>query len=629
MANEALKEILDMISVQEGTTTRPDGNPSRGYNETLDYGKWTGGDVDLTEMTVREVIKLQGEMLAQPGNDYGGGKGSSAVGRYQIVRKTLRSLVRQGHASLDDLYDAETQDRLAAALLKGRGYNQWVAGKISTNTFVKRLGPEWASLGLSSGKTAARTTLSGLKGVATALDDDWTPIVSRPDQIASPSGSLAWRRLTAPETYPPPPLPRPRPSATPVAAGWGNPYTAKLPNLSGQGVTSVASWLKPAPAPTYPKKGPVLKELVDLPGMIRTGQTTAPNWIKGNSSWGSVTVPARSTSGLSAPGSGLTQAQRLAISGSGAPTPAGSDARLFARSKVTTTSSSAPVPAGVDERLKARDPYRSGQSSSETSSSNWIGSSINSATSFYDAIVRAQRTISNSLPASTSTVVPAGRASWSAPGGVAATPEKATWGSGVPSTIKKTVTRTIEVDNPEYTVWLGQLQNNQRMTPTGAVVTADQFRALNDPKYKPPKAPPALGPAPPKKIQRTVTEVIETANPDYVRPKKVSTPDGRSSWVNPSQPATFKGSATGKDYTVGGTYVSADGQRILKATSDGKFETVGRTGTNTINSPSNHQAWQSTRDWATGSSGSGSSGSGANGGTTRSMESSSRWQTGY
>lgn len=61
--------------------------------------------------------------------------------------------------------------------------------------------------------------------------------------------------------------------------------------------------------------------------------------------------------------------------------------------------------------------------------------------------------------------------------------------------------KTVKVVNPAYTVYMGQLAANQRMTPTGAVIGADAFRAINDPDYKPP-AP--LGPPPPQYIEKTV-----------------------------------------------------------------------------------------------------------------------------
>jgi hypothetical protein len=106
--------ILDLIaSVESGGD----------YNATLDNGRWTGGAQNLTGMTLNQVRALQKQMLANPANRalYGDGKGSSALGRYQITGATLEGLMKELGLSGDHLYDEKTQDELARALLRRRG----------------------------------------------------------------------------------------------------------------------------------------------------------------------------------------------------------------------------------------------------------------------------------------------------------------------------------------------------------------------------------------------------------------------------------------------------------------------------------------------------------------------------
>ncbi|MBF2716892.1 phage tail tape measure protein [Agrobacterium vitis] len=106
--------ILDLIaSVESGGD----------YNATLDNGRWTGGAQNLTGMTLNQVRDLQRKMLADPANRalYGDGKGSSALGRYQITGATLEGLIKELGLSGDRLYDEKTQDELARALLRRRG----------------------------------------------------------------------------------------------------------------------------------------------------------------------------------------------------------------------------------------------------------------------------------------------------------------------------------------------------------------------------------------------------------------------------------------------------------------------------------------------------------------------------
>ena len=159
----ASKGILDLIAQVEGT------DKGRGYNETLGYGAYTGGPVNLINMTLREVLALQRQMLAHPDNTYN----SSAVGRYQIVGTTLggEGLTGQGGLiktlglDLDQLFDEQMQDRLAAQLVRetaARGtqkdwYNQWQgleAKRVDLSTINNAMGVK--SVGLDPAVEAAR-----------------------------------------------------------------------------------------------------------------------------------------------------------------------------------------------------------------------------------------------------------------------------------------------------------------------------------------------------------------------------------------------------------------------------------------------------------------------------------------
>ncbi|WP_417741506.1 phage tail tape measure protein [Salipiger sp.] len=134
-SDAAKKGLRDLIGYAEGT------DKGRGYNETLDYGRWTGGDQNLVAMTLDEIIALQGKMLANPENRkaYGDGRGSSALGRYQIVRKTLRGLMAEMNLSGSELFSPDLQDQMADVLIERRGRN------------VSGLRSEWQGLGRVSG----------------------------------------------------------------------------------------------------------------------------------------------------------------------------------------------------------------------------------------------------------------------------------------------------------------------------------------------------------------------------------------------------------------------------------------------------------------------------------------------
>lgn len=93
----------------------------------------------ITTMTVGEVQDYQTRMVAD-------GSPSSAVGRYQVIRGTLQDMVNRGAVSPDDLFDADTQDRISVALMDRRGLRDYWAGRISAETFGQRLAQEWAGL---------------------------------------------------------------------------------------------------------------------------------------------------------------------------------------------------------------------------------------------------------------------------------------------------------------------------------------------------------------------------------------------------------------------------------------------------------------------------------------------------
>lgn len=169
------KPILDLVGKTEGT------DRGDGYNETLAYGRLTGGDVDLVNMTLGEIDKLQTSMLRHPDNVWN----SSAVGRYQIIRTTLRKLKKNLGLTDDMKFTPELQDMLAVELLKGRGYNKWLRGEMSDTAFFNNLSKEWASLPNAKGLGTYEgqrigTTLEGLKDAvyasrAARLEDETTP----------------------------------------------------------------------------------------------------------------------------------------------------------------------------------------------------------------------------------------------------------------------------------------------------------------------------------------------------------------------------------------------------------------------------------------------------------------------
>lgn len=148
--------FLDLIGRAEGT------DRGRGYNETLAYGRFTGGDRNLIGMSLDQIDALQTSMLRHTQNTFN----SSALGRYQIVRTTLRGLREMNGLSGNELFTPELQDELALQLARGRGAS------------VPGLRAEWEGLKNVPGADILAAFNAGVGGESTLRPQIMTRAVS-------------------------------------------------------------------------------------------------------------------------------------------------------------------------------------------------------------------------------------------------------------------------------------------------------------------------------------------------------------------------------------------------------------------------------------------------------------------
>lgn len=106
----------------------------------------------ITELTVEQLLKRQGDFTRR--------YGSSASGRYQFMRATLRDLKAQGHVRGDEVFTPAVQDRLGMALLRRRGYDDFVSGDLSVVAFGRKLAQEWAGFPVLAATKGRHRTLS-------------------------------------------------------------------------------------------------------------------------------------------------------------------------------------------------------------------------------------------------------------------------------------------------------------------------------------------------------------------------------------------------------------------------------------------------------------------------------------
>jgi hypothetical protein len=114
-----------------------------GHHESdNDYNRVFGPGVKrvpITDMTVNQVLAWQDKYVKN-------GSDSSAVGKYQIIRGTLRGLKTEMGLSGNELMDEAMQERMFVVLAERRGLKAFQSGKISESTFMRNLSQEWASL---------------------------------------------------------------------------------------------------------------------------------------------------------------------------------------------------------------------------------------------------------------------------------------------------------------------------------------------------------------------------------------------------------------------------------------------------------------------------------------------------
>lgn len=89
---------------------------------------------------------------------------SEAVGRYQIMEDTLRSLVSSGSVSSGETFGPAVQDRCAVQLMRGRGLDRYMSGSMTAESFANALAREWAGLPVVTGVSAGRSYYDKFNG---------------------------------------------------------------------------------------------------------------------------------------------------------------------------------------------------------------------------------------------------------------------------------------------------------------------------------------------------------------------------------------------------------------------------------------------------------------------------------
>jgi len=96
-----------------------------------------------TQMTVQEIYDW---IDATPGQPH-------AIGRYQFIPPTLRSLMKRTGIDPNTRFSPALQDKLADELLADAGVSRFLAGDLSRQGFMNNLAKIWAGLPNDTGKS--------------------------------------------------------------------------------------------------------------------------------------------------------------------------------------------------------------------------------------------------------------------------------------------------------------------------------------------------------------------------------------------------------------------------------------------------------------------------------------------
>ena len=172
----------------------------------------------VTDFTLDELLAAQLK--------WGKNWGSSAAGKYQIIRATLKGLVAELGLPGSTKFTPAVQDQMGFALLKRRGWDRFATGVLSLKGFGNELAKEWASFPVLVDMQGASRRVE--RGQSYYAGDGLNkPLVKPGDVEAVLSDVLNRLSVSNPPAKPVSPSPKPsdtqeatKPVSAPRKGGW-------------------------------------------------------------------------------------------------------------------------------------------------------------------------------------------------------------------------------------------------------------------------------------------------------------------------------------------------------------------------------------------------------------------------
>lgn len=171
----------------------------------------------VTDFTLDELLAAQLK--------WGKNWGSSAAGKYQIIRATLKGLVAELGLPGSTKFAPEVQDAMGFALLKRRGWDRFASGQLSLKGYGNELAKEWASFPVLSDMQGASRAIE--RGQSYYAGDGLNKSLVKPGDVEAVLSDALNRLSVAakpaqrvPDPKPPAPPAPETPVRAPRKGGW-------------------------------------------------------------------------------------------------------------------------------------------------------------------------------------------------------------------------------------------------------------------------------------------------------------------------------------------------------------------------------------------------------------------------
>ena len=197
----SIQTLLDKISYGEGAT--PEGLKNQRsikpyssinkeiispYDMVYGYKRYLTPFKPVSSMTLKQLFTFQNQLIRKTKGKISGktsaNKGSSAVGKYQILRDTLfgkngtaekpgvDSWADKLNLKAADKFTPAVQEKIARLALKESGYNNYLNGKKSKANFLKGIAIRWASVAdLSGTNPSGQDTATSAQSLMPLIDN--------------------------------------------------------------------------------------------------------------------------------------------------------------------------------------------------------------------------------------------------------------------------------------------------------------------------------------------------------------------------------------------------------------------------------------------------------------------------